>query len=866
MRACPTGPRATDGEGIRRLWRETFGADAGEPATTIAVDGEGWLAASGVLGEERLHTACAAFRALMQVADAARAARQAHSRSVHQILPNEVPAGVVVVDTSLVVVTWNRHAEELFGWTAQEAIGRHGSELVMNPNEPKLVDRLADRLAGGEHFSGTYLARRKGGSTVPVAYGWRALHGHDGQVTHYLWVSIDASRQYAAAEVTNRLASIIAATPDLVSTCDPDLRLVSMNPAGRRLLNMSEHDDITRLHVWDFLTPESSALLRDVVLPALDTNDVWTGELEFAWRGGTGAASVVALAHRAPDGTVEYFSALARDISDQRLSQATLRSREAQQAVVAALGRQALETSDLDELFASAVQEVARVLGVPMCGVLECSRDRRRFAVRAVVGVAAPPEVVPVPPGTAADHVLTTGEAVIIEDYSRESRFVVTDLARAIGIASGVSVLIGSVEDPFGVLTADAARPHAFSDEAVDFLQSAANVLAAAVERQRTEEALRRAQRLEALGRLAGGIAHDFNNLLTAILGYLDVIESRAEQLPDIQAAVTEASGAGRSAAALVDQLLTFSRGQEPVPAVADVNEAVGSVTRMLTRIVGGDVSVTTQLAPEPTSVMVAEHQLQQILLNLAVNAKDAMPHGGELRIETTVLPGDKAAAEALGNSGFVGFTVSDTGTGMDAATKARLFEPYFTTKEPGVGTGLGLPTVYGIVTEAGGRVDVATELGTGTSITIWLPMTSAVPVAEPGDVAQTGAAQRRGATVLLVEDQVAVRALVQSVLSDRGHEVLVASNGVEALELVNDGNPDVDLVLTDIVMPRMQGPELVDRLRPQYPDLAVVYMSGYHEQSVLNGSQAERARFLRKPFTLADLIKTVEDLLIPVS
>jgi signal transduction histidine kinase/ActR/RegA family two-component response regulator len=387
-------------------------------------------------------------------------------------------------------------------------------------------------------------------------------------------------------------------------------------------------------------------------------------------------------------------------------------------------------------------------------------------------------------------------------------------------------------------------------------------------ERRTAEEALRasqqqllQAQKMDAVGRLAGGVAHDFNNLLTAIRGNAELLLFDIPQGDPRRDDVEEIRKAADRAAALTRQLLAFSRRQVLQPRVLDLNGVVQDMERMLRRLIGEDVELVTRLAPGLAQVRADPGQVEQVVMNLAVNARDAMPAGGQLIVETSdVEPDDefRRTFPYVVPGRYVMLCVSDTGQGMDPDTRERAFEPFFTTKPAGRGTGLGLSTVYGIVKQSGGYVWIESELGQGTRIRIYLP-----PVAAPAPAAGPGAAAslpgRGEGTVLLAEDEVTVRRLAVRVLRRGGFHVLEACDGEEALAVAREYTGPLHLLVTDMVMPRLGGRGLAARLREARPGVPVVYVSGYAEEAVQrDGVLDPGARFLPKPFTAEQLLETV--------
>ena len=383
-------------------------------------------------------------------------------------------------------------------------------------------------------------------------------------------------------------------------------------------------------------------------------------------------------------------------------------------------------------------------------------------------------------------------------------------------------------------------------------------------EQRELEERLRQAQKLEAIGRLAGGVAHDFNNMLTAIAGYTAFAQDRARD-PELQADLQEIARATERATLLTRQLLAFSRKQVLQPELLNLNAVVKELEGMLRPLIGEDVVLTTSFDPTLAPIEADPGQLQQVLMNLVVNARDAMPTGGALSIETAnaeVRPGDPAIEPGR----YVTLTVRDSGHGIDGETLEQIFEPFFTTKETGKGTGLGLATVYGIVKQSGGYVAVESEPGEGTAFTIYLPtdLERAPARLEPEAPAAPAVAPPppgRRRTVLLVEDEDVVRRLVRQVLEGAGYEVLEAADGDAALSLAAEQG--VDVLLTDLVMPGVGGRELAQRLRERTPGLKVIYMSGYADSELLDGGPLQPGtELLAKPFSFADLRESVQRVL----
>jgi signal transduction histidine kinase/CheY-like chemotaxis protein len=384
-------------------------------------------------------------------------------------------------------------------------------------------------------------------------------------------------------------------------------------------------------------------------------------------------------------------------------------------------------------------------------------------------------------------------------------------------------------------------------------------------DRRLLEEQFLQAQKMEAVGRLAGGVAHDFNNLLEVILGYADML-AEVEKDPANQRKLDAITAAARRAAGLTGQLLAFSRRQVLEFKLLSLNSIVSDTNSMLRRLIGEDIRLRLRLQPNLAVAKADPAQIEQVIMNLAVNARDAMPNGGELLIETANVTVDENAASP-GNipppGSYVMLAVSDTGVGMDSETQAHIFDPFFTTKPAGKGTGLGLATVYGIVKQSGGCIRVASELGRGARFEIFLPQVEGIadslkPPKRATDV------QGGNETILLAEDSAALRAFLCENLEKLGYKVLPARDGPEALHLAEHEPVPIHLLITDVVMPGLSGPGLVSQMKSLRPDIKVLLMSGYPEDHAGRNPDFDPQSFLQKPFEMADLAQKIRAALRP--
>ena len=383
--------------------------------------------------------------------------------------------------------------------------------------------------------------------------------------------------------------------------------------------------------------------------------------------------------------------------------------------------------------------------------------------------------------------------------------------------------------------------------------------------RRSLEDQFRQAQKMQTMGRLAGGVAHDFNNLLTVIMGYAEIMRNALGRDDPLASFLEEIHRAGERASHLTRQLLAFSRKRVSQPVTTDLNGILAGIEKILIRLIGEDVRLALKTDPALWKVKADPGQIEQIVMNLAVNARDAMPHGGSLIIETlnADLPDARAATQADGPpQPYVMLAVSDTGCGMDAVTRARLFEPFFTTKEPEKGTGLGLSTIAAIVKQSGGRIHVFSEPGLGTTFKVFLPRDP--DAASKADVAAVMLCPPTGTeTLLLVEDDSNVRALARTILVRQGYTVLQAEDGANALKICAAHEGPIDLLISDVVLPNLGGGRLADQLRTRYPRLRVLFLSGYTDDAIVHHGVLDRAgAFIQKPFLPDALARKVREAL----
>ena len=573
-------------------------------------------------------------------------------------------------------------------------------------------------------------------------------------------------------------------------------------------------------------------------------------------------------------GEIYTFSAFARDITERKRAERCL---AAQYAVTRVLA----ESSTLEEAGSNMLQAICESLDWEL-GAL-WSVDMQAKALRCLdlwhVASVEADEFMEVSrqrtflPGIGLPgRVWSSGRPAWIPDVVKDANFPRAPIAAQVGLHGAFAFPIRVGDQVHGVLEFFSHQIREPDRELLEMVAEIGIKVGQFVERKQAQEALdqaeaqlRQSQKMEAVGRLAGGVAHDFNNLLTVITGYSQLVLGRLGPTDPLRSPLEQVQRAGDRAAALTRQLLAFSRRQVLAPETLDLNKIVGEIGGMLRRLLGEDIEILTVLQPGLGIVKADPGQFEQVIMNLAVNARDAMPKGGKLLLETSnvILGRNPGKEPVIAEPGpHVVLTVKDTGCGMDAEVRSHLFEPFFTTKEEGKGTGLGLSTVYGIVKQSGGSIAVHSEPGKGTSFQIYLPRIAAetevaesrqVPVAPPSGYE----------TVLLVEDEAMIRTMVGTVLRLHGYLVFEARDGPDALRVARDHAGPIHLLLTDVVMPGMSGREVAERLLSVRRDLKVLYMSGYTSEAMAHHGLSDAAtEFIQKPFTPNALMQKVSETL----
>jgi two-component system, cell cycle sensor histidine kinase and response regulator CckA len=517
---------------------------------------------------------------------------------------------------------------------------------------------------------------------------------------------------------------------------------------------------------------------------------------------------------------VEFVCVAARDVTDQRRAEAALQEAVTLNNQILTGSHEGIIVVDRERRYRFWNPQMERLTGVPKEKVLG----------------RTPWDLFPFLRESGLDDLLErvlAGEQVTSPDFAYH--------VPSTGQAGWSVQKMGPLRDRFGNVVA-----------ALVFVEDVTDRKRGEVEREKLRAQLMQSQKMEAIGSLAGGVAHDFNNLLAVILALSEAALSRMNDKDPLWQALSEIRKAGERGAALTRQLLAFSRKQVLHTTPVDLSSVVRGVEPMLQRVLGSHIELVTSLAPHLGVVVADAGQMELVLINLVVNARDAMVAGGRITIET---------ANVDRHGPCVLLSVTDTGSGMDEATRARCFEPFFTTKAMGKGTGLGLATTYGIVRQSGGEIEVTSELGKGSTFTIYLPQVVGIAAAKAAP--PPAVARAHGETVLVVEDERAMLVVLTSILEGAGYVVLAANNGAEALRISSEHKGAIDLVMTDVVMPQMSGQSVVQQLKQQRPSVRVIFMSGYAEDAVASGGVlAPNTAFIGKPFTTAALVQKVREVL----
>ena len=736
------------------------------------------------------------------------------------------PLAIVALDMERRVKLWNPAAEKLFGWTEAEAIG---NALATIPEEdvPAQLELREQFLSRGETISDLETrSLRKDGLTVDVSVSFAPLRDPRGNISGTMGIIADITERKAAEQLRLQNAQqyklLFEENPEPMLVFDREtLQYIAVNEAAIKHYGYSR-EEFLAMTVIDIRPSEEVPRVLEAIRQlrnGVKPSGVWQHQKK------DGSLIDVEISASAIDFNgrpAELVSV--EDITERKNAEAALRESEERYRDLVENAHDIIYSHDLE----------GNYLSVNRAGLLITGYSREESLSRNMAEILAPDYL------QRAKEMIgkkLAGEEVTayeLEIIAKDGRRIAVEVNSKLMYENGAPVAVQGI---------------------------ARNV----TERKHLEAQLRQSQKMEAIGQLAGGVAHDFNNLLTAINGYSALALQRIDGNSLVKPYLEEVKKAGDRAANLTRQLLAFGRKQILQPLPLDLNNIVSDMNKMLRRLIGEDITLTAKLAPDLKQIKADPGQIEQVLVNLVVNARDAMPTGGKLTIETANVRLDHEYAShhvGIRPGHYVMLAVSDTGIGMDEGTSARIFEPFFTTKEVGKGTGLGLSTVYGIVKQSGGNIWVYSEPNQGSSFKVYLPELQTEPMTGP-EVEDDDDLVRGSETILLVEDEDVVRGLATSILEEAGYKVISASGGAEAAELCAGRSEPIDLLLTDVVMPQSSGKEVADQLTKIQPSLRVLFMSGYTDEAIVHhGVLDANVEFIQKPFTPVTLSKKVRDVL----
>jgi PAS domain S-box-containing protein len=773
------------------------------------------------------------------------------------------PDAQSLVDIEHRVMCVNAAFRHLFGYANEEAVGRRMAELIVPAEREAEARWIKEKIDQGERITLETQRRRKDGTLIDVSASVLPLMV-DGATVGFYTVHRDISehkRAEALSSALYRVAEKSSTARDLQQFFAAVHSIVDELMYARNFY-VALYDPATEVLSFPYFVDEQEPApapkklgrgLTEYLLrtgePLLATPEVLKqmegrGEVE---RNGPRSLDWMGVPLKVADQT---FGALVVQTYSKNIRYGD-RDKEILSFVARQLASAIVHKKNEEELRRSEARYRSLVQS-SVYGIYRSSLEGKFLDVNpaliTMLGYESAEELLALDPRT--DVFLQAGEQTRLNEEFRRT-----------GRLDGIEVK-WKRKDGNAITVRISGRAVSSADEPADVLEAIAENV---TERRALEDQFRQAQKMEAVGRLAGGVAHDFNNLLMVISGYTEVMLANLDSSHPLHGKARAVQQAADRATTLTRQLLAFSRKQMLELKVVDVNTIVEDMERLLRPLIGETVELLTHLAKDAGQTRADAGQLEQVLMNLVVNAKDAMPNGGRIEIETqnlTVSETSRGEKTFIRPGAYVVLSVGDNGIGMDRDTQSRIFEPFFTTKEKGKGTGLGLSTVYGIVKQSGGYVIVQSEVGRGTTFQIYLPRVEA-PAEAHGAAPILRTAAGGSETILLVEDEESVRQLVRETLQAKGYRVLEAENGQSGLTAAAAHNGTIDLVITDVVMPGMSGRELAEKLIETRPQTKVLYLSGYTEDTIVSEGTIESGKaFLQKPFTLQNLSRKVREVL----
>jgi PAS domain S-box-containing protein len=738
----------------------------------------------------------------------------------------QAPDTIVITDLNGRIEYVNPAFEKLTGYSKAEAIGQTPALVKSGEHGIEFYQQMWRSILSGREFRAEFINKKKNGEIYNHEATIAPVKDSNGEITHFVSSGRDVTWKKQAEERLMRFTTIIEATSDFVAIVDPQGRILYINSAGRKMLGLPLGDDLSTVSIDDSHPQWAANLVLNEGIPAAIRDGSWLGETVFLSRDGREIpVSQLILSHKDALGNVAFVSTIARDISEIRRAEEALRTSEEKY-------RELFEESK-DTIFISSADgtllDINRA-GVEMFGYSDKSEILNLDITQNLF----------VHPEDRKRYRQTLESDGFVQDYE-------LFMKRKDGRKIWVLETSTAVRDKDGTVVAYRGINRDVTH--IRLLQ----------------EQLLHSQKMETIGRLAGGVAHDFNNILMAVGSYCELMMMGLTQNDPLCKHIQQILKAERQGASLTRQLLAFSRKQILEPKVFDPGAVVSSMENLLQRLIGEDINLRILTRPEGGMVEADPNQMEQVIMNLAVNSRDAMPRGGRLTIEVSneELDEEYARLHLDARPGpYVTLSITDTGHGMDPETVSHIFEPFFTTKSADKGTGLGLATVYGIVTQSHGSISVYSEPGQGTTFRIYLPRIGGVGksvVLEQASVVLTGGSE----TILLVDDNESIRLAVGELMKMKGYNVLLAGDGKEALEISRNHAGPIDLLVTDVVMPEMSGRELAQQVSAERARIKVLYMSGYTDDAVVrHGILSAESAFLQKPAPMTTLLSKIRKLL----
>ncbi len=759
------------------------------------------------------------------------------SKTWHCALMESAYDPIFIADAKTgMLVDANKKALEMTGRSIEEIRHLHQSELHPEDERERARKYFEEMVFRGSGLARDLHVLTRDARRVPVEISTNVVSVGGKRVIQGIFRDITERRRYEGAlrKSEDRFRKYFELPLVGIAITSPDLRWIVVNDKLCSILGYARHE-LGRL-TWADLTPPEDLEAAQVTFAKVLGGELNGKTIAHRFARCDGVVIDVEISAQCvmkEDGVIDYLLAVVHDVTERKRSEAALRASETNYRAIFNSVNDGIIVHEPDSGKALDANERA-------CEMYGYTREEFRNVTLEGRIAGVPPFTIDAAQRHVAEALKGTPQMFEWLAKKRNGQLFWIEVNLRLAQVGGVNRLLAIVRDI-------SERKQAEQD------------------RELLEQQLRQAQKIESIGRLAGGIAHDFNNLLTPILGYSEIAMMGIPEGDRRRGDLEQIRNAALRAKALTEQLLAFSRKQVLDMQTVNLNAALADFEKMLQRLIGEDIEVATYLDPGLGSVRTDLSQFQQIVINLAVNARDAMPNGGKLVIETSnvTLDEDYAKLHAGMKPGrYVMLAISDTGHGMDAEVLSHVFEPFFTTKEKGKGTGLGLATVYGIVQQHGGSIWVYSERGKGTTFKIYLPRVDAVPEAQaPGKTERKGSRGRE--TILVVEDDKMVRDLAADVLGTHGYKVICASSGEEALQMAARRKSVIHLLLTDVIMPNMNGKQLYEKLSAARPGLKVLYMSGYTGNVIVHhGVLDSGVRFVQKPFAVHELTSKVRDAL----